>query len=208
MAVKNYALILVIIVASFLGFCVENVFIGYMRGFIDNRNMVLPFLFGYGLSVAGFYFLFGTPLNPMFFTKEIALISGWTKTLYYFLVSFLCVSIGEIALGYLTQWCCNIVWWNYSAIPFHITKYTSVPTSMGFAFLITVFMKYCFEPLIKLFSKMDPFALFVLSIGFTIVLSLDMINSAAYMLIKHSTLNLWKIEFKKPLKEIFSRSFS
>lgn len=207
MSVKNLSLILVIVVASFIGFCIENTFIGFMRGFVDNRNMVLPFLFGYGLALFLIYVLFGTPRAPEFFTKQLNINNEWIKVLYYFFITFLCVSVGEIILGHLTEWCCGIVWWNYSALPLHITKYTSVPTSMGFAFLITLFMRYCFDPLINIFSKIDPFALSVISISFVILLSLDMINSASYMLRNHSTLNLWRYEFKKPLRELFSRTF-
>ena len=130
---KSAALILVIVVVSFLGFCVENVFISFSHGFVDNRNMVLPFLFGYGLSILAYYHLFGTPDNPLYFSKEFSFPCSNLATIYCFIVAFLGVSIGEIILGYLTEWSVGIIWWNYSAIPLHITRYTSVPTSFCFA---------------------------------------------------------------------------
>lgn len=55
------ALGLVIAVVSFLGFAVENIWLAITKGYIDNRNMCLPFLLGYGLAVAVIYLLFGTP---------------------------------------------------------------------------------------------------------------------------------------------------
>lgn len=203
---KSAALILVIVVVSFLGFCVENVFISFSHGFVDNRNMVLPFLFGYGLSILAYYHLFGTPDNPLYFSKEISFPSSNLATIYCFIVAFLGVSIGEIILGYLTEWSVGIIWWNYSAIPLHITRYTSVPTSFCFALLITVFMKYLFTPLLNGFSKMNPQVLSFLSLLLVLLLSLDMINSAAYMFKKHDTLHLWRYDFAKPLKDFLLTS--
>ena len=201
-ATKAFALIMVVIVVSFLGFCVENVFVSLNHGFIDNRNMVLPFLLGYGLSILAYYLLFGTPSNPLFFGKEICFSTSSKATLYCFVVAFIGVSIGEILLGYATEWCCNIVWWNYTQIPMHITKYTSVPTSFAFATLITIFMKYMFSPLISAFSKINPIILGFLSILLLFLLSLDMLNSALYMFKKHTILNIWKLDTERILKDI------
>ncbi len=38
---------------------------------MDNRNMVFPFLFDYGLAVAVIYLIFGTPRNLVFFGHEV-----------------------------------------------------------------------------------------------------------------------------------------
>jgi uncharacterized membrane protein len=196
MKTKTYSLILIIVVVSFLGFCVENIFIGLRHGFIDNRNMILPFLLGYGLSILAYYMLFGTPDKPLFFGKEIYFSSSIKLTFYCFAVAFIGVSIGEIILGYATEWCCDIVWWDYTQIPLHITKYTSVPTSLVFATLITVFMKYCFNPLLSFFSKMNPAALSFLATAMLLVLVLDMINSGIYMFKHSDTLHLWRFDFE------------
>ena len=199
---KGFSLILVSVVVSFIGFCVENVFISFSHGFMDNRNMVLPFLFGYGLAILAFYFLFGTPNAPLLFGKPIAFSSEIKSTLYCFMVAFLGVSLGEVILGYMTEWCCGIIWWDYTSIPLHITRYTSVPTSAGFAFLITVFMKYCFDPLLSLFSRMHPNALSFLALICVLILTLDILNSAIYMFKNHDTMRIWRFEFEKPLKDI------
>jgi uncharacterized membrane protein len=206
MNTKIFALLLIAVIASFLGFCIENIFIGFYRGFIDNRNMILPFLFGYGLAILAYYLLFGTPNNPLYFTKEISFSNSHLSTLYCFLISFLGVSIGEIILGHLTEWAFGIIWWDYSAIPLHITRYTSVPTSLCFALLITVFMKYCFTPLLNAFSKMNPHVLSFIALSFLLVLSLDMINSTIYMYKNHDTLRTWRYDFEKPLKDFLLTS--
>ena len=36
---------------SFLGFCVENLWLAITKGYMDNRNMLFPFLFGYHPNV-------------------------------------------------------------------------------------------------------------------------------------------------------------
>ena len=206
MQVKKYALILVVITVSFFGFCIENIFMSFRWGHMDNRNSVLPFILGYGLSMLGIYLLFGTPLSPKFFTNPLALNGELARGIYYFAIAFLCVSIGEIVIGQITEWVCGVVWWNYSTIPLHLTKYTSVPTSIGFALIITIFMKYGFYPLWSLFSKMKYQTLVFISISLLIVITLDTLNSMLYMLSHRSMLNLWRVEFKKPLKYLFFRN--
>lgn len=195
---KNvYALIMVMVVVSLLGFCVESLFTVFMHGFLNNKNMVLPFLWGYGLAILLLYVLFGTPECPLWFTKPTNFTSRTEKYVYYFIIAFFGVCIGEIILGYLVEATCNIVWWDYSILPLNITKYTSVPTSTGFASLIFIFMRYIFNPLLDRFSSMNYTALKFIAISFATVLTLDMINSAIYMLIKRQTLQIWKIKFKK-----------
>ena len=150
---RVFALILVIVLVSFLGFIVENISTSISDRKIDNRNMTLPFLLGYGLAILVIYNLFGTPNEPLFWGKEIALDSSLFSLLYYFAITFLCVSIGELILGHLIEWTCQIKWWDYSDLPLHVTQYTSIPTSLAFATLITIFMKYLFSPLVCKFKN-------------------------------------------------------
>ena len=44
-----------IILISFVGFLVENIWNFLTSGQIDNRNMHLPFILGYGLAILGVY---------------------------------------------------------------------------------------------------------------------------------------------------------
>ena len=193
---RAFALILIIVLASLLGFIVENVSTGISYGKIDNRNMILPFLLGYGLAIITIYKLFGTPNSPMFFGKELTFSNVFFSVLYYFGIAFLCVSIGELILGHFIEYSCQIVWWDYTRFPLHITKYTSIPTSLIFAALITVFMKCLFSPLINIFSKINPKILPILALWLIILLSIDFIHSAIYMFKNHKTLQLWNIYFK------------
>ena len=74
-----------IVIVSFLGFCLENVWLALRKGYIDNRNMYLPFLFGYGLAVSGGYLVFGLP--------------DAEHLERYWITVFIAVSVGEILLG-------------------------------------------------------------------------------------------------------------
>ena len=197
---KGFALIMVVIIVSFAGFWIENIFTAYKKGVMTNRNMLLPFLLGYGLFIWGLYSLFGTPNKPAFFGIPLIFSSSFISFAYYFIISFLLVCMGEITLGSLTEFACGIIWWNYTDIPLHITKYTSVPTSLAFATIITVFMKLLFNPLLEIFISSDKHLLPILSIGLISFLSLDFIHSGIYMYKNRKLLDIWKINFRKVKK--------
>ena len=55
------AYMLTIAIISFLGYCVENIWLAVTQQYINNRNMYFPFLLGYGLAVVGIYLIVGTP---------------------------------------------------------------------------------------------------------------------------------------------------
>lgn len=199
---NSYALILVAVLVSFLGFIIENIFVGATDAKMNNRNMILPFLFGYGLAIIAIFLLFGTPEEPKFFTKPLSLGTPMRGVIYYFVISFLCVCVGEVVLGYAIEWGCDIIWWDYTRIPLHFTRYTSVPTSAAFATLIVIFMKFFFRPLCDLFSRINPTLLPILALSFTALLSLDMVNSLIHMIRYHETLILWEIHFEHSLVEL------
>lgn len=133
-----YELNIMIVLVSFLGFAVENFWLALTKGYIDNRNMNLPFLLGYGLVILGFYTLVGTPDDLR--VTEYFNIYPSKRYILYFAVSFILVSAGEILLGTFVEHVFGFEYWNYSRIPLHFTKYTSLPTSTGFGVLITLFM--------------------------------------------------------------------
>lgn len=191
---RTSAMMLIIVLVSFMGFIVENIHISFSNHKIDNRNMLFPFLLGYGLAIIAIFTLFGTPNSPMFFKRTLDIEMGSASFIYYFVMAFLCVSIGELILGHFIEMTCNITWWDYSNIPLHVTKYTSIPTSTVFALLITIFMKYMFSPLLEVFSRINPRLLSVLSISLITILCIDFIHSGIYMFTHRKTLNIWEIK--------------
>ena len=131
-----YSLGIMVAVISFLGFSLENLWLSLTKGFIDNRNMNAPFLMGYGLLVVGMYLLLGTPENMALAEMVPVDRSKGEKFFVYFLCAFAVVTVGELILGHLMEKICGIQYWNYNWIPLHITQYTSIPTSIGFAAII------------------------------------------------------------------------
>jgi len=187
---------MIIIVVSFLGFLVENVWLAATKGFIDNRNMCFPFLLGDGLTVAIIYMILGTPRKLVLFGKRIVAIRGIRSIVIYFLTVFVFVCVGEIALGKIVEKTCRFCWWNYSEIPMHITKYTSIPTSIAFAGMIELFMYCLFEPLCQFFESWNRNILSVTSIIMMGLLIWDCMYNLHKMYIDKSMQNRWRIDIK------------
>ena len=93
-------------------------------------------------------------------------------------------------------------------IPLHITKYTSIPTSLGFALIIFLFMRYAFEQLLNRFSALNIKVLKTVSITLAVLLSIDMLNSGLYMLINQNFLSIWRVDFPKSLLHIIMELIS
>ncbi len=181
-------------VISFLGFVVENIWLAVTKGYMNNRNMNAPFLLGYGLLVIWLFFVLGTPekIARRGFMNRI----GTRRMGYvvYFICSFIAVSIGEILLGTIVEKLCGIEYWNYAGLPMHITKYTSVPTSIGFASMITFFMGKCFTPLMGWIGRLDSPGLRAVSIVFMAVMVLDFFYSFYHMIRSKDFYLKWRIE--------------
>lgn len=134
------AVCMIAVTVSFLGFVVENVWLALTKGYMDNRSMCFPFLMGYGLAIVLLFLIFGTPEQPCFFKREIPIKNRRAELLLYFAGVMPCICAGEVILGTFVEKVCHFHWWDYSSIPFHITRYTSIPTSMLFTAGITLFM--------------------------------------------------------------------
>lgn len=193
-SVQFFALIMVAVVVSFIGFWVENIWIAITRGFMDNRNMYFPFLFGYGIAMILVYMLFGLPQSPLFFGIAMNISNPVLRNIYYYVVMVLCISIGELVLGTTVEKICTFQWWNYSHIPLHLTQYTSLPTSMGYSAVVFLFMRYCFEWLLNFFERFDNRILIGLSLSVGIVLTVDMIYNL-YLIYKNKSGTVrWRVE--------------
>ena len=184
-----YELFTLVIIVSFLGFCLENLSIALRRGYIDNRGMNLPFLLGYGLAVLGFYTVIGTPKAPKIGILQD--VSPAAAIFGYFVLYTAAVSIGEMALGSFVEHKFGFEYWNYESIPFHITKYTSLPTSVGFGLAITVFMNHCIDPMMSFVHTLPDPLIGTVSVALMILLSADFISSFHYMYKNHGLNIKW-----------------
>ena len=184
---------IMIMIISFLGFIVEELWMLFRYSIIDNRNMLFPFLLGYGLFVVVLYHVIGIPkkiLNKYKFDKTKSFI-------VYMIICFFLVSFGEILLGIFVEKTGHFYYWDYSSIPLHFTKYTSVPTSLGFALIITLFMNYAYVPLLKRIKKNDKkISAFVIGV-IMLLLVIDFNVSFKNMYSNNGKNDLWSINFKK-----------
>ena len=183
---------IMVMIISFLGFIVEELWMIFRYSTIDNRNMFFPFLLGYGLFVVSLYYVVGLPkkiFNKYKFDKP-------TNILVYIMICFILVSIGEILLGFFVEKTGHFYYWNYSSIPLHFTRYTSVPTSLGFALIITLFMNYAYTPLLKTIRKNDKKISVFLIILIMGILIMDFNVSFKNMYNNNGKNDVWSIKLK------------
>lgn len=179
--------------ASFIGYVVENLFKLVMNGYVDNRYMFLPFLLGYGLFIAAIGVLIGTPNNLFPLSKRQPKLKKLVAYLFYFLLTALLVSAGELALGYAVEAIGGFNYWDYSKLPFNFTKYTSLPTSVGFGAIITAFMGFIYEPAIRFFEKKKGSRAWrTLSIVVISLLVIDFFASFAVMITTGERMVIWR----------------
>lgn len=180
---------------SFLGFLTENIWLAARKKYIDNRNMHAPFLFGYGIAVTGFYFIMGTPSNFRFFSTPSE-SSAAAQFIAYSIFTFILVSLGEMLLGTVIEKTCGLIWWDYTAIPLHITRYTSIPTSLGFTIIIVTFMDCFYEKLMNRLMGFDANKMLAYGIFITAIMTIDLLLSMIRMKITGKLMTTWKLDFE------------
>lgn len=188
------ALCVIVAVISFLGFAVEDIWLSITKGYMDNRNMYFPFLFGYGLAVIVLWRLFGTPQDLMLCTIPLAIRSPLARKVLYVLFIMTCICIGEILLGTLVEKLCHFQWWDFSRLPLHITQYTSIPTSAAFSLMIGVFMDNAFEPILRNILTWDYEVLRLVAAILMAIMIGDFVHSGYYMYRNKQMLMTWKID--------------
>lgn len=189
-----FALCMVMAIVSFLGFVVENVWLSVTKGYMDNRNMCFPFLFGYGIAMLLILFILGTPKKLWLLGKTIWIQNKIIRVLFYFIGVMICICVGEVLLGTFVEKVCHFCWWDYSKLPLHITQYTSIPTSMMFASMVTLFMGHCLEPLYYFFLKWDYDVLRTTAIVLTGIMVGDFLYNAYLMYKKKGMVRRWRID--------------
>ncbi len=176
-----YVWAVMIMICSLIGFCIENVWLLFRYGYIDNRNMNLPFLLGYGIAVLLIYMLFGLPKGQ--------------NDLHYFLQIFFFVSVSELLLGHTVEKLCGIHYWDYSALPLSFTRYTNLLTSFAFSTLISEFMRNCFPIIYNLLLRQNTVILRLLGTTGILLLLWDFLFSFSYMRKHRSFYTRWRYAF-------------
>lgn len=191
--VKIWALCMIAAVVSFLGFVVENLWMAVTQGCMNNRSMLFPFLLGYGIAILLIYLILGTPRELCILGKKIEVDGKMKRILIYLAGVMICVSLGEILLGTFVEKVCGFIWWDYTRLPLHITRYTSIPTSFGFGSLITLFMNFFFDPLLHFFESWNETALKYTALTLVVIMTGDFLYAAYRMFVTHGTVIRWEI---------------
>ena len=182
-----------IILISFVGFLVENIWNVLTSGQIDNRNMHLPFILGYGLAILGVYLLFGLPTD----NKGLISLTNSSNTIFqyttYVLLVTVFICISEIIIGYGVQYFSGVYYWDFSDVPLHITRYTSILTSVAYSITITLFMNYLFDSIMTWFSRFDDKAYKYVGIILIILLTIDLLVSFGAMIANNNHNLIWCI---------------
>ena len=193
-----YPLLNMIVLASFIGYVVENLFKLVMNGYVDNRYMFLPFLLGYGLFIAVIGILLGTPNNLFPLSNRRLKMKKPVAYLFYFILTAILVSAGELALGYTVEAIGGFNYWDYSNLPLNFTKYTSLPTSVGFGVIITAFMGFVYEPSVSFFKKKKGSRAWrAISLVAVSLLVIDFFASFAVMIKTGKRMILWRLRLLK-----------
>ena len=190
---RFYAMCMMIIFVSFMGFFIEGVWMSITKGFFNNRNMHLPFLIGYGLGVILVDIMWGKPQAPHFCGNAFPFRNKFLKFVLYFVAVFFTVSITELILGHTMEAICGFYWWNYTYLPLHFTRYTSLPTGILFTSAISIFMGCCYDPLIHFFENKVNRVTKVIAAGIVILLICDFVYSTYCMYQMQNRNQLWKI---------------
>ena len=69
---KITPLLMILVIASILGYMTENIWVGLRFGYWDNRGMMMPGLLGYGMAIVGLYLILGLPQNCLLYTSDAA----------------------------------------------------------------------------------------------------------------------------------------
>jgi uncharacterized membrane protein len=184
--------IVMLVLVSFIGFWFENIWMVCRHGILDNRNMFLPFLLGYGVFIIALSYVLGTPNN---LCNRIKLKRPYSTIIYY-LICVILVSIGELLLGLFVEKTGGFSYWDYSTIPLHVTKYTSLPTSLGFALVITLFMDFVFIPLRNKIQKLVEKIPLPVVIIILLILVVDFFISFKTMYTNNGKNTLWIFHFR------------
>lgn len=192
-------LLLVCVAASGAGFWVENLFRLVTKGVLDSRHQLFPFLFAYALAIFVLYAVFGTPQRMRFF--GVRLLAAQTKAnaalraLSYFLLLFFSIFLGEMGFGLLCERVSGVRFWDYSDIPLHVTRYTSVPTCLLFSLGILLLMRFAFEPLMRRLSRMPLSAARPLAIALCALIFADFLVMSVSLYAFKTLPEYWSIRF-------------
>ncbi len=147
------------IMLGFVGWLAENTVRAISVGIIDCRFHLLPFIGEYGLIVFAVHLVFGTPDDFAFFGhhvfKKKTLTNKVLSNVLAFVIMCAVVFLAELGLGNLWDKVFGLQLWDYSSLPFSVTRYAGLILSLGYGFGCWLLFRLAYAPALKLVRKMD-----------------------------------------------------
>ncbi len=190
LARKRFALemSLMMILVSFLGWCMETVYCSLLAGkFTDRGFLTLPFCTIYGTSVVGIYLLLGTPVKGRLVdllrrTRMPKWLSVTLSVLVYFVAAALIPTLVELATGWFFDEFFGVRLWSYTGYKYNFKGYICLEFTLLWGVLITAAMATAWHLLHWLIHKIPSRPLFWLSAVFRVVLTMDFLFNFGYLL--------------------------
>ena len=175
---------------SFFGWVFETVVCYVQSGHITDRGFLsLPFCPIYGFPVCVIYFLLGTPTNGLFFRliaeKNKARKIYFQKALavlFYFLTAALFATAVEFIVGVSFNRI-GLSLWSYGDTPLTFMTVISLPVSLVWGGLITIFAQFCIRPLMRSISKIPERKRQFLACLFWTAILADFLANGVYFLL-------------------------
>ena len=188
------------IIVAFFAWMIENISCIFSIGQIDSRYHILPFISPYASIVLAFHIALRDPDEITFFGKRIFQKNGRKEKILSNLIAFLiiaaCVAGGELAVGNIYEYCFGVILWDYSAMPLHITRYTSVFTILGFGAAAYCLFRFVYKPFLAFLRRRVPFRLakwICLTLGMAIIA--DTLRLMLTIVIAGEAPLFWAIKF-------------
>ena len=189
------------IIASFIGWMVENIARLISLGIWDCRFHILPFISPYGLAVFAMYIAIGNTDSVIVFGKKVFKQDTKKTKILSNLISFLLICVfvflGELGFGNLMEACFGVQLWNYSSQPLHVTQYAGLFSTLGFGAGAWFIMKFCFYPALWFLQrKMNYKAAVILVCTLGIAIVLDTCAMVLQVIITGNAPMYWSVKVR------------
>ena len=186
-----YRLFLMFMLISFIGWCMETVYVLLRFGRLSDRGFLsMPFCPIYGTSILAIYLLIGTPqggvLQPLFakakglpLPARAAAYAG--LYLLYFVAAALIPTAAEFLTGLFFDKLFGIRLWDYTDRAFNLLGYVCLPMSALWGLLITAAMALLWTPLKKLLARIPQRAAKAVAFTLAALLLIDFCGNFIYL---------------------------
>jgi hypothetical protein len=190
------------IAVAFLGWVVENCSKFFSIGWIDSRFHLLPFISPYALIPFAFHILLGNPDSLTFFGKKLFKEDTKKTKIVSNILSFLLISVaiflGELVVGNAWDKLFGVKLWNYSMIPFHVTNYAGLISTVGFGTGAYLLFKFAYAPALKWVQKNVPHKVaFIICATLGVLIVLDTSWMCLQIIIKGEAPMYWSLHLRQ-----------